>query len=66
MLQLVKVLKYNCETKETIEVEEEMDVMTAEEAEAQRLLDEANIVPTLEEKNRADIDYLSIMLGVEL
>ncbi|MEI6296285.1 MAG: hypothetical protein WCO84_01390 [bacterium] len=66
MLQLVKVLKYNCETKETMEVEEEMDVMTAEEAEAKRLLDEANIVPTIEEQNRADIDYLSIMLGVEL
>lgn len=47
--------------------ENEVEIITEEEYLARKQLEPQLLQePTLEEKNRADIDYISIMLGVEL
>ncbi len=47
--------------------ENEVEIITEDEYLARKELEHQPIQePTLEEKNRADIDYISIMLGVEL
>ena len=47
--------------------EDKIEILTEEEYEARKLLEPVpQKEPTLEEINRADIDYLSIMTGVDL
>ncbi|ABR46667.1 hypothetical protein Amet_4342 [Alkaliphilus metalliredigens QYMF] len=47
--------------------EEEIEILTEEEYQARKDLEPiAPKEPTLEEKNRADIDYIAIMTGVDI
>lgn len=47
--------------------EDEVEILTEEEYQKRKELEPKPIIePTLVEENRADIDYISIMIGVDL